>query len=189
MQLKLSTVFLALVSAAVAAPSASVNVTDKVDGLKERAALACGNPAHATPLYRSFSGGSQDHFYTANLVEHTNAFLNLGYTNEGIAGLIFPSQEEQTVPLFRLYQGGIADHFYTTSVSEKNNARDNLGYTDEGIAGFVYTDTACGGQAFYRLWNSGWNDHFYTMSFEERENAAVNLGFAREGVVGYIFPA
>ncbi|KAJ3546032.1 hypothetical protein NMY22_g2211 [Coprinellus aureogranulatus] len=155
---------------------------------QEHASLACGNPARAIPFYRSFNARSTDHFYTTNRAEHTNAYTNLGYSDEGISGYILPSQEPHTVPLYRLYNGRVSDHFYTTNAAERDNARDRLGYADEGVAGYVYPDAGCGALPLYRLYNAGWNDHFYTMNFEERENAAVNLGFTREGTAGYIFP-
>jgi len=46
------------------------------------------------PLYRSYSAGGTDHFYTVNKAESDNAVANLGYSYEGIAGYVFPGQIE-----------------------------------------------------------------------------------------------
>ncbi|TFK45166.1 hypothetical protein BDQ12DRAFT_743178 [Crucibulum laeve] len=147
----------------------------------------CGNSEHAIAFYRAYSSSATDHFYTTSATEIKNAYSNLGYTYEGVAGHIFPSQERGTIPLYRLYGSSATDHFYTISASEKDNAA-LVGYTNEGIAGFVYPDSTCGGQALYRLYSGGATDHFYTMSSTEANNANQHLGYAREGNVGFIFP-
>ncbi|KAJ6586568.1 hypothetical protein B0H10DRAFT_1961770 [Mycena sp. CBHHK59/15] len=89
------------------------------------------------PLFRMYSAGATDHFYTLSAAERDNAAANLGYSSEGTAAFIYPTQVCGSVPLFRLYSSAGTDHFYTTSAAERNNAAQNLGYNYEGVAGFV----------------------------------------------------
>ena len=44
----------------------------------------------SVPLYRMYSAGATDHFYTTNAEEKDNAVANLGYTYEGIAAYVNP---------------------------------------------------------------------------------------------------
>ena len=93
--------------------------------------------AGASPLFRLYSGGGSDHFYTASASEAANAATNLGYTMEGIVGYIFADDSCGGIPFYRLYQASTIDHFYTTSAQERDNAAQHLGYGEEGIAGYV----------------------------------------------------
>jgi len=43
------------------------------------------------PLYRLYSPTTKDHFYTASASERQAAINYFGYTDEGIAGDIFPT--------------------------------------------------------------------------------------------------
>lgn len=43
----------------------------------------------AQPLYRVFSEGAQNHFYTTSAPERDNAVQSLGYRDEGVAGYIW----------------------------------------------------------------------------------------------------
>ncbi|KAF8989161.1 hypothetical protein BDQ17DRAFT_1393326 [Cyathus striatus] len=123
---------------------------------------ACADPRTVTPLYRAYNYRVTDHFYTANGTEFTNAVEKLGYTNEGIAGWVFPYEQRGTVPLYRLYSSNASDHFYTTA--------------------------SCGGLALWRLFSANASDHFYTMSVVERDRATVSLGYTFEGNAGFILP-
>ena len=99
-----------------------------------------GSHASSTPtipLYRMYSGGAVDHFYTTSASERDNAVNRLGYTDEGIAAYVHATNIRGTIPLYRTYSPGATDHFYTTSESERNNAVAHLGYRDEGIAAYV----------------------------------------------------
>jgi len=92
------------------------------------------------PLYRSYSAGGTDHFYTVNKAESDNAVANLGYSYEGIAGYVFPPSGSScpgAAPWYRSYQPTIVDHFYTMSAPERDNAVANLSYSNEGIAAFI----------------------------------------------------
>ncbi|KAJ8508941.1 hypothetical protein ONZ45_g8831 [Pleurotus djamor] len=95
-----------------------------------------GKASGTIPLYRLWSLGAGDHFYTTNNQEAENA-KGLGYVREGIAGWVFPSAVCGSIPLYRTYSPSGTDHFHTTDFNEKNNAVRRLGYTDEGVAGYV----------------------------------------------------
>jgi len=43
---------------------------------------------NSIPLYRAYSGGATDHFYTTDFNEWQNAVNNLGYSAEGVTGYI-----------------------------------------------------------------------------------------------------
>jgi len=86
------------------------------------------------PLYRMYSPGAADHFYTTNTAERDNAINNLGYNNEGITGFVFPNGRCGGQPLYRLFSGRGADHLYTM-----DNPVAHDGYDYEEIAAFIYT--------------------------------------------------
>ncbi|KAF8163813.1 hypothetical protein B0H34DRAFT_795463 [Crassisporium funariophilum] len=147
----------------------------------------CGDPRHAGPFYRAWNGKAADHFYTSSLSEVQSAIRNSGYTDEGIAGYLYLSQDIHTIPLYRMWQPDVSDHFYTTDAAEAERATRN-GYRSEGIAGYIYPDSNCGGLPLYRMWNGASTDHFYTMSPAERDTAVKVHGYTYEGVTGYMFP-
>ncbi|KAF8695435.1 hypothetical protein AX14_001821 [Amanita brunnescens Koide BX004] len=149
---------------------------------------ACGDSSTAISLLRGYNAAVTDHFYTTDAAEMANAINNLGYTAEGVTGLIFPDQQPYAVPFYRLYSAAATDHFYTTDAAERDNAASHLGYNEEGITGYVYPDNGCGGQPLYRLYSSAGTDHFYTMSADERDHAQQN-GYTSEGIAAYIYPA
>ena len=93
--------------------------------------------ADVVPLFRLYSPGGTDHFYTASANERTIAATNDGYNTEGIAAYVYPAPICGTVPFYRMYQPSIVDHFYTTNEAERENAVNNLGYQDEGIVGYI----------------------------------------------------
>ncbi|KAL2826750.1 hypothetical protein BJY01DRAFT_255899 [Aspergillus pseudoustus] len=45
-----------------------------------------------TALYRTYNGQITDHFYTVSAPERDNAVQSLGYSDEGVAGYVFPPQ-------------------------------------------------------------------------------------------------
>src|SRR5262245_30666875 len=75
-----------------------------------------------TALYRLWSPGASDHFYTTNWPEAVNAFNNLGYRYEGVQARVSSTQAAGTTPLYRLWSPGASDHFYTTNWPEATNA-------------------------------------------------------------------
>jgi type II secretory pathway pseudopilin PulG len=79
------------------------------------------------PLYRSYSSGLTDHFYTTNKAESDIA-PRFGYSYEGIAGYIMPYSSQGcptgTTPLYRMYSSYLTDHFYTIDFNEYAKATD-----------------------------------------------------------------
>lgn len=88
--------------------------------------------AGRVPLYRLFSSGSGDHFYTTDISEVDNAIRYAGYSWEGVAAQVLPTNAAAGIPLYRLFNSGNGDHFYTTNVWEAFNAT-TAGYTWEGV--------------------------------------------------------
>lgn len=143
----------------------------------------CGYPT--VPFFRAWSEAMTDHFYTTNITEMEAFFAN-GYTDQGIAGYILPSdtQAPTAVPLFRLYNAQIGDHAYTTNASERD-ASSGAGYVSEGIAGFVYPYQECGTVPFYRL-SDGQSDTFYTTAQVEVDDFIEQLGYRFRNVAAYV---
>jgi Repeat of unknown function (DUF5648) len=146
----------------------------------------CGDRADAVPLFRVYDANAGDHFYTTSVAQRNNAITNLAYSDEGIAGYVFPTQELHTVPLYRLWSRRATDHFYTISTAQRDSAVANKGYVDEGIAAYVYPDTECGGDPFYRSYNPELLDHFYTVREAEWDRSST-IGWNKEGIAAYIF--
>ncbi|ABK14965.1 hypothetical protein Mthe_1183 [Methanothrix thermoacetophila PT] len=130
-------------------------------------------------LYRMYGYG--DHFYTTSYPEVQFA-NSIGYRYEGIAGYIYPSNQDGTIPLYRMY--GYGDHFYTTSYPEVQFA-NSIGYRYEGIAGYIYPSNQDGTIPLYRMY--GYGDHFYTTNYPEVQ-FANSIGYRYEGIAGYILP-
>ncbi|KAG0041552.1 hypothetical protein BGZ83_001660 [Gryganskiella cystojenkinii] len=142
------------------------------------------------PIYRLYSSGGTDHFYTTSAAERDNASNNLGYTQEGIAGYVYPSEAapcQSTVPIYRMYNGAIVDHFYTADPEEAQNAIKHLGYNDEGKAWYMFPNHVNGTVPLYRMYNSNIRDHFYTANVPEKDNAVNRLGYTEEGVLGWLY--
>ena len=138
---------------------------------------ACPDTHAAVPLYRAYSSGATDHFYTTDKAEMDCATSSGGYTAEGITGYIFPTQVTQTVPLYRSYSASGTDHFYTINKAESDSAVASGKYSYEGITGYVFpsSSSSCPGAApWYRSWQLTIIDHFYTMSAPEKDNAVSN---------------
>ena len=132
------------------------------------------------PLFRYYSGGATDHFYTTNFGELGGG--GLGYTLEGLAGQLVPSSFAAcgAVPLHRFYNSGGADHFYTTNIAE------GVGMTYEGVQGYCFPFSAPGLTPLYRYYNGEVVDHFYTTNFGELGGGALGYGF--EGVQCNVAP-
>ena len=139
------------------------------------------------PLYRLYSPGVVDHFYTTNAAERDNAIQHLGYNDEGVAAYVYATQVRGTIPLYRLYSPSANDHFYTANAQERDSATKS-GFTVDGIAGYVYSKQICGSIPLFRLYSKGATDHFYTSDAGQRNTAAGSLGYVNEGVVGFVLP-
>lgn len=90
-----------------------------------------------TVPFRMYSKSATDHFYTTKRQEKDNAVRNLGYSDEGVVGYVYPVNRYGAIPLYRAYSPGARDHFYTASKEECDNAVQRLGYVNEGISAYV----------------------------------------------------
>ncbi|KAJ7760023.1 hypothetical protein B0H16DRAFT_1533372 [Mycena metata] len=148
---------------------------------------SCGNPADALPFYRTFVAPQVDHCYTTNLEIVNGQFA--AYRLQGVAGLVFATQEASTVPFYRLYNPTIFDSFYTTSATEKASALAN-GYvinTSDPVT-YIYPTQICGSVPFYRLYSANETDNFYTTSESEMLEFIANEGYTYVEIAGYILP-
>ncbi|KAJ7097390.1 hypothetical protein C8R44DRAFT_683573 [Mycena epipterygia] len=146
----------------------------------------CAGASQAQPLYRDYSSGGGDHFYTTDLAEYNSANANNGYSPDGIRALVFTTQVAGSVKFIRLYNADVTDHFYTTNATEATDAAA-AGYAIEDKATmYIYPTQLCGSVPFYRSYSAGGTDHFYTIDAAERDGA-VSSGWAYEFIAGYVF--
>jgi hypothetical protein len=83
--------------------------------------LFASQRAGTVPIYRYYSGGDQNHFYTKS------SSTPSGYISEGIIGYAWPSSGSSRIAVYRFYNPTLTDHRYTTSGSAPG------GYNPEGI--------------------------------------------------------
>ncbi len=145
-------------------------------------------------LYRLYRPSTQHHFYTTSKAEADNAVNKYGYKLEGIACLVYPSNEKyinDTIAFYRLYSPSKDDHFYTTNKAEADYAVQHYGYNYEGIAGYVYAtnDYPSNTEPLYRLYKPATSDHFYTTNKAEADYAVQHYGYNSEGIACYVFSA
>jgi hypothetical protein len=88
--------------------------------------------AGTVPLYRFHALNPVRYFYTTNWNEGAGL---AGYTYNGPAGYIFPSQASGTVPLYRFRASNPLRHFYTTNWNEGASATE---FAYDGPQGYVY---------------------------------------------------
>ncbi|KAF7346880.1 hypothetical protein MVEN_01440000 [Mycena venus] len=149
----------------------------------------CGNPADAVPFYRSYHSANVDHWYTPDVAQ-INTYNPQGFALQGVAGLVFITQEPGTTPFYRLYNSALTDNFYTISLAEKVAAEQN-GYITDGVSvpvSYIYPTQVCGSIPLFRLYSASGQDNFYTTSEAERINAIANGGYADVEIAGYILP-
>ncbi|KAJ7197867.1 hypothetical protein C8J57DRAFT_1417715 [Mycena rebaudengoi] len=151
--------------------------------LCEEVRAACAGSAQASPLYRLYSAGGTDHFYTPSKAEADGA-LAQQYKFEGVRTRVFTTQVPDSVRLWRAWSSIGSDHFYTTNEA---TARSTANYVveDENPI-YVYPTQLCGSIPFYRMYSS--TDHFYTADPAERASLA-GIGYTDEGIEGYVFAA
>lgn len=133
-------------------------------------------------LYRLYNSQKNDHLYTTNCEEKSNA-ANTGYVFEGISGYVAPRQTRRTVPLHRLLLNN-GEHFYTTSEQESATLSQIGGNRYENIAGYIAENPQRGTVPFYRLING--DNHFYTINEQEKNNF-LQTGGRLEGIAGYLW--
>jgi chitodextrinase len=145
------------------------------------ARLSTFTPAGArlsTPLWRYWSGGGTDHYYT--LDRNDGGLAAFGYAFEGSEGSAFRSAYNGTVPLYQYWHPGIGDHYYTTNWSELGGGAGGWGY--EKVVAYVFPKNYGGTVALHRYYNG--TDHFYTKTYAP----AGFYGYWYETIAGYVFP-
>ncbi|KAJ7292538.1 hypothetical protein C8J57DRAFT_1266265 [Mycena rebaudengoi] len=152
----------------------------------------CGDPIHAVPFYRSYKPAAVDHFYTTNVNIVTRAITGASYSLQGVAALVFVTQEESTVPFYRLAIDGpgvAPDNFYTISTTERDNALQNgyLNVSSDPFT-FIYPTQVCESVPFYHLFHKTKTDNFYTTSESEGLDFLANQGYTDIGIAGYVLP-
>ncbi|KAJ7722320.1 hypothetical protein B0H16DRAFT_358119 [Mycena metata] len=151
-----------------------------------RSLQTCGDSADALPFYRLYDPTIVDHVYTTDLVL-VNADAPT-HTFQGVAALVFGTQEESTVPFYRLVNRATAVNLYTTSETERADALQN-GYIapPNNPVTYIYPTQICGSVPFYRLYNKVETDNFYTTSESERLEFLAE-GYTDVEIAGYVLP-
>ncbi len=154
------------------------------------------------PVYRFYSATKGDHFFTASATEKT-ALDNdpqWGYSDEGIAFYVYPTQVDDSSPVYRLYNSTTGFHFLTASEAEKDaistipvyrfynlttgdhfytdsqaeaaalNGNKKHGYKSEGVVFYAFSKQISNSSPVYRFYNSSTGDHFYTASEAEKDD-------------------
>ena len=145
----------------------------------------CGYPT--VPLLRAWSQAQTDHLYTTNTTE-MNTFLVNGYTDQGVAAYILPSDTKAptAVPLFRLYNPRSTDHYLTANASDRDRVISRNGYVSQGVVGFVYAHGECGTVPLRRLF--GQHSNFFTADEAEVHDYVEQFGYEDLGVTAYVNP-
>lgn len=158
---------------ACAPPAETCNlVDDDCNGLCDEVA-GC---RHA--VTRGYNPSSNEHFYTVDLTEATNA----GYQIQGASYFsLYSVDQPGLVPFYRCVLTASGYHFYTASSS-----CEGAGFVESSL-GNIATSPVCGATPLYRLASLGDPDHLYTIDASERD-AAVATGYVDEGIAGYVWP-
>lgn len=141
------------------------------------------------PFYRAYDSVSIDHYYTPSVASVNNVVASGSWVLQGIAALVFITQEESTVPLYHLANGAIGDNFYTISTAERDAALQNgyiLDPPPPDPVTYIYPTQICGSTPFYRLFSAAGQDNFYTASESERFDFIANRGYADVEIAGYV---
>lgn len=78
------------------------------------------------------------HLYTVSPDEVASAIQQHGFSLEGVACYVYPTQASGTTPLQRLHHKTTFDYFYTADPTEALAAIANNGYEEDGVACHVY---------------------------------------------------
>lgn len=141
------------------------------------------------PFYSLFNSPTVDYYYTADAALVDAVFP--GYALQGLAGLVFVTQEESTVPFYRLHQllANSNNNFFTTNTTERDLAiQQGFSLTPTDPLTFIYPTEICGAVPFYRVFNPGAQANFYTTSESRRLDFIANRGYEDLGIAGYILP-
>ncbi|KAJ7824135.1 hypothetical protein B0H13DRAFT_2375673 [Mycena leptocephala] len=131
----LSSIFLAIAIGS----DRGLSISDPGPEMK-RSSNTCGDPTDALPFYRIYNPTETNYLYTIG----TGVVGTVGTTFQGVAALVFATQEESTVPFYHLTNAPIRDNFYTISTTERDTSESerldyiaNHAFTDIEIAGYV----------------------------------------------------
>ncbi|KAJ7823277.1 hypothetical protein B0H13DRAFT_2376181 [Mycena leptocephala] len=149
----------------------------------KRSSNTCGDPTDALPFYRIYNPTETNYLYTIG----TGVVGTVGTTFQGVAALVFATQEESTVPFYHLTNDPIRDNFYTISTKERDSALKN-GYINQPDATYIYPTQLCGSVPFYRLYQQTTQTNFYTASESERLDYIANHAFTDIEIAGYVLP-
>jgi len=132
-----------------------------------------------SPLYRYWSLGATDHFYTTDFNEL--GWGRDGYVIEGTEGQLLSDAYARcgALPLYRYWSAGAADHFYTTNFGELGYGR--IGYIFERVQGYCFPFPVSGTKPLYRFVNDVQPDHFYTT-----RTSWVGGNYRLEGIACYV---
>ncbi|KAJ7911373.1 hypothetical protein B0H13DRAFT_2010049 [Mycena leptocephala] len=181
MKYLLSAIFLSLVVGFTRARNISERCQAEI-----RSIQTCGGSTDALPFYRMFNPTTVDHVYTTDWVVVNADVPTLNF--QGVAALVFDTQEESTVPFYRLVNRATSVNFYTISETERADALQN-GYTapPNNPITYIYPTQICGSAPFYRLYQAVETDNFYTTSESERLKF-IAKGYTDIGIAGYVLP-
>ncbi|KAJ6550638.1 hypothetical protein DFH09DRAFT_1500774 [Mycena vulgaris] len=150
----------------------------------KRSPNTCGNPTDAFPFYRIYNPPATEYRYTIDPASVSASVATL----QGVAGLVFATQEESTVPFYHLVSVAALDNLYTISTTELNAALKN-GYANLTTdVTYIYPTQLCGSVPFYRLFQQNTKTTFYTTSESERLDFIVNHGYTDIEIAGYVLP-
>lgn len=175
--LGLTTVLVALISAAVVATPGTATATQSggvVAAAVPRAALA-----------QWWNGTRQDNFLSGTAAGNTSA-LDTGYHIVGAEGFGVGTQLAGTMPLFTYWHGSRRDNLAVASAAGIADAQA-AGYTRIRVEAYIYRSRVSGTVPLYLYWNSSRTDNM-TVSSAQSIAAAEAVGYRRVRVEGYVYP-
>lgn len=122
------------------------------------------------PVYRFYSPGTGEHFYSLSSTEGAAA----GMRPEGIGFHVYQQESPERVALYRCIYG---KHFVSRDA-------DCEGFRNEGRYGFVDSKASNQNVPLYRFFNPANGDHLITKSQSE----GINSHYREEGILGYVSP-
>lgn len=133
---------------------------------------APGNaPITSTTIYRFFSTGNGEHFYSASVTERDALIAtrsDLRYEGPGL-GAANPGADSAATPIYRFFDNASGSHFFTSSAAERDATiatRSDLKF--EGVGFYEHATQQAGDTPVYRFMDTQNGSHFYTPSADER---------------------
>ncbi|KAJ7760010.1 hypothetical protein B0H16DRAFT_1688904 [Mycena metata] len=165
----------------------ALKINQPAVAVTRRTTQTCGDPSNAVPYYRTLSTPLSDYYYTADAALVDAVYVDNNYALQGVAGLVFITQEESTVPFYRLTK--FAVNFFTANTTERDIAiQQGYSLTPKDPLTYIYPTEICGAVPFYRMVNTAEQANFYTTSESERLDFLTNQGYTDLGIAGYILP-